>query len=113
MPHIPAGSILAIRDPHTQPTGRLKAQEVLLSGEADVFFMEWFRPIDPTDLAGSFAGLAPGDASPTLMGLATICLSRNIAIVPCDLPIDETLRRLDARQPQYAPFIPGSAVKPY
>lgn len=106
-------SILAISDVHTSPDGRLLAKKLVESGAVQVFFMEWSKPIAVTDLAGSFSGLSLTDASPTLKDLATVCASKGIDVVSCDLTVDETVSRLDALNDGYGPYNPNSAFQPW
>lgn len=86
--------IRAIHDTHSEPKGRLLAQEWLNSGLIKVFFIEWSKPMTG-NLAECFTGLNSGDAHPNLKELAELCTSTDIEVVPIDLPVDKTLERLN------------------
>jgi hypothetical protein len=94
--------IIAIRDMHKNPGGRMCAKAWLegngldfskrvsgaerdkVSFKVGVFFMEWHRPIDSSNVSGSFTGLASGDAKPSLVELALLADKRDIDMVACD-----------------------------
>lgn len=97
-------TLYMIKDTHSEPDGRLKAEHLIESGAVGVYFMEWGKPIDPNDLRTSFTGLAKEDASPTLEDLAETCFANNVAVVPCDLTPEETIARLNELDPENTPF---------
>jgi hypothetical protein len=110
---MPDKSIMVLPDIHSDPAARQKTSEMLKDGQIKVLYLEWSKPIDPGDLDRSFAGLAPGDARPTLKELAQIAIDRNIPVVPVDMPPAEVLRTLDTQSPAYAPHSEHSLYQPW
>lgn len=108
-------SIMALPDIHTDPAARQKAWDMLSSVEhkPGVFYIEWSKPIDPSNLDASFAGLALGDARPTLKDLAALAISRGIPVVPVDMPAKMVKDKLDELSPDYAPHSDSSLFQPW
>jgi hypothetical protein len=104
--------IRAIKDNHSHPAGRLLAKQWLNSGVINVFFMEWAVPIKhPLDAC--FQNLNAGDAEPSLRELASICLSKRIDVVHCDLTPEVTVQRLNSANDGYGPYFPSSVFQPW
>lgn len=110
---MPDKSVIALPDIHTDPAARLKAKEMLSGGEIGVFYIEWSKAIDPHDLKQSFAGLAEGDAEPTLKELTALAISKGIPVLPVDMPPARVLAALDMQSPTYAPHGAASLFQPW
>ncbi len=105
--------VFAIKDTHVHPAGRNRAQAMLQSGGIGVFFIEWPTPINPAAVIASFAGIAAGDAAPTLITLTQIALGLGIPVVPCDLTAAATVAALNALNDGYGPYGLASAFQPW
>jgi len=105
--------ILVVKDVHIESSGREQAKKILQSEKIDVFFIEWAKPIEKDKIKECFKGIAPADALPSLIELATLAISRGIDVVSCDLTVEETLKQLDALKDGYAPYKEFSVFEPW